>query len=140
MEQPLHVLLVDDDADDREIFAWAIKCVHPSVAVDTAIDGLDALEKLETWGYRPDIIFLDLNMPSMNGFDFLARVRQMDTWSSLPIIVYSTSSNPQDMARSRVLGATDYIVKGNEVSIIKQDLLQAITKYHRSDPEHEYRK
>jgi len=140
MEQPLHVLLVDDDADDREIFTWTLNSIYPSAITDTAIDGEDALEKLEQWGYHPDIIFLDLNMPKMNGFDFLQHIRREDKWKELPIIVYSTSSNPRDMARSWEAGATDYIVKGTEMASVKRDLLQALEKYRPPLSEHEYRK
>jgi CheY-like chemotaxis protein len=140
MAEPFQVLLIDDDADDREIFSWAIRNICPAADTNTAIDGQDALEKLEEEDYRPDIIFLDLNMPRMNGFDFLTEIRQRDEWSGLPVIVYSTSSNPRDMARCRDIGATDYIVKGTEMAAVKQDLLQALEKYHPSHSQHDYRK
>ena len=140
MDQPLHVLLVDDDADDREIFTWTINTIYPSAITDTAIDGEDALGKLEQWGFCPDIIFLDLNMPRMNGFDFLEHIRHMDKWRELPVIVYSTSSNPRDIARSREAGATDYIVKGAEMATVKRDLVQALEKYRPPLSKHEYRK
>jgi CheY-like chemotaxis protein len=130
MAEPLHVLLIDDDADDREIFTWTVNNIYPSAVTDTAIDGQDAL----------DIIFVDLNMPRMNGFDFLRQIRQMDKWKELPVIVYSTSSNPKDMARSWEAGATDYIVKGTDMATVKRDILQALEKFHRPLPEHEYRK
>lgn len=139
MEQPLHVLLVDDDADDREIFTWTLNSIYPSAVIDTAIDGENALEKLKQWVYRPDIIFLDLNMPKMNGFDFLQHIRRVDKWRELPVIVYSTSSNPRDMARSWEAGATDYIVKGTEMATVKRDLLQALEKYRPPLSQHEYR-
>jgi len=140
MDQPLYVLLVDDDADDREIFTFTLNSIYPSAITETAIDGEDALGKLEQWGYLPDIIFLDLNMPRMNGFDFLRHIRHQDKWKELPVIVYSTSSNPRDMAKSWEAGATDYIVKGTEMASVKRDLLQALEKYRPPLPEHEYRK
>ena len=140
MDQPLHVLLVDDDADDREIFTWTINTIYPSAITDTAVDGEDALGKLEQWEYHPDIIFLDLNMPRMNGFDFLQHIRRRDKWRELPVIVYSTSSNPRDIARSRETGATDYIVKGTEMATVRRDLLQALERYRPPLSEHEYRK
>lgn len=140
MDQPLHVLLVDDDADDREIFTWTLNNIYPSAVIATATDGEDALERLEQWDYIPDIIFLDLNMPRMNGFDFLHHIRQMDKWRKLPVIVYSTSSNPRDMTRSWEAGATDYIVKGTEMATVKRDLLQVLEKYRPPLSTHEYRK
>lgn len=140
MAKPLQILLVDDDADDREIFSWAINNIYPSATTDTAIDGQDALEKLERQECFPDMIFLDLNMPRMNGFDFLRHIRKSDKWSELPVIVYSTSSNPKDMARSWEAGATDYIVKGTEMASVKRDILQALEKYQPPVSQHEYRK
>jgi CheY-like chemotaxis protein len=140
MDQPLHVLLVDDDADDREIFTWTLNNIYPSAVIATATDGEDALERLEQWDYIPDIIFLDLNMPRMNGFDFLQHIRRRDKWRELPVIVYSTSSNPRDIARSRETGATDYIVKGTEMATVRRDLLQALERYRPPLSEHEYRK
>jgi CheY-like chemotaxis protein len=130
MQLSLHVFLVDDDADDREIFASVMKSIYPSAVTSVAVDGLDALEKLEQWSHRPDVIFVDLNMPRMNGFDFLRHIREKDEWRRLPVIVYSTSSNPQDLARSRNAGATDYIVKGNDMVTITRDLSNALKKYH----------
>jgi CheY-like chemotaxis protein len=137
MDKPLHVLLVDDDADDREIFTWTLNSIYPSAITNMAIDGEDALGRLEKREFQPDIIFLDLNMPRMNGFDFLRHIRQMDKWKELPVIVYSTSSNPRDMAKSWEAGATDYIVKGTEMASVKQDLLQTLEKYSSPPTENE---
>jgi CheY-like chemotaxis protein len=137
MDQPLHVLLVDDDADDREIFTWTLNSIYPSAVTDMATDGEDALERLEQWEINPDIIFLDLNMPRMNGFDFLRHIRQMDRWRELPVIVYSTSSNPRDMAKSWEAGATDYIIKGTEMASVKRDLLQTLEKYRPPQSPHD---
>jgi len=135
---PLQILLIDDDSDDQEIFAWVIKGINPSFVVDNATDGIEALEKLKDEHYLPDLIFLDLNMPRMHGLDCLKHIREIDRLNGCPVIVYSTSSNPQDIAKCRMAGAHDYIVKGNEMSVIKQDLSQALKRYNpRLSPTHE---
>jgi CheY-like chemotaxis protein len=134
---PVQILLIDDDSDDQEIFTWVIKSIDPHSRVDSVSDGVEALEKLKDEHFHPDLIFLDLNMPRMHGLDCLKRIREIRRWDGCPVIVYSTSSNPQDIARCRAAGANDYIVKGNEVSVIKHELSQALKKYNPRLSTHE---
>ena len=105
------ILLVDDDTDDQYVFKEALHTVDPSVTVDTAMDGIEAVEKLSGIDSLPQLIFLDLNMPRMNGKGFLKEISSSDTLSKIPVIVYSTSSNPTDIAETKALGATDFITK-----------------------------
>lgn len=133
----LKILLIDDDSDDREIFTWVIKRIDPDLIVDSASDGVEALDKLKDEHYHPDLIFLDLNMPRMHGLDCLKHIREIRRLDGRPVIVYSTSSNPQDIAGCRAAGANDYIIKGNEVSVIKQELSQALKKYNPRLSTHE---
>src|SRR5689334_2386508 len=107
---PLQILLIDDDSDDQEIFTWVIKSIDPLLVVDSATDGVAALEKLKDEHYHPHLIFLDLNMPRMHGLDCLKHIREISRLNECPVIVYSTSSNPQDIAKCRIAGANDYIV------------------------------
>jgi len=55
--------LIDDDADDVDIFNWVLRSIDPSLMADHAVDGFEALARLKDAGYVPDLIFLDLNMP-----------------------------------------------------------------------------
>jgi CheY-like chemotaxis protein len=137
MDQPLRILLIDDDSDDREIFSLVMKSIYPFSVTDNAIDGFEALARLKKDGYSPDLIFLDLNMPRMHGLDCLRNIRQIERLTRHPVIVFSTSSNPHDISASRAAGATDYIVKGNEISTIKQHLTQVLKKYNPRSPTHE---
>lgn len=140
MDQPLQILLIDDDSDDREIFSWVMKSLHPSSEIDSASDGQEALDKLKDHQYNPDLIFLDLNMPRMHGLECLRHIRKMERLRQNPVIVYSTSSNPHDISESRMAGASEYIVKGNEISIIRHELTQVLNKYNPRQPTHEYGK
>lgn len=133
----LQILLIDDDSDDQEIFTWVIKSIDPQSVIDSASDGVEALEKLKDEHYQPDLIFLDLNMPRMHGLDCLKGIREIRRLDGCPVVVYSTSSNPQDIAKCRAAGANDYIVKANEVSVIKQELSQALRKYNPRLSTHE---
>lgn len=73
-----------------------------------------ALEKLA--GYRPDIIFLDLNMPLMNGRQFLQKVKQMKDFRSIPVVILTTSSDRESIVETRRLGATDFLTKPDKLS------------------------
>ncbi len=129
MASTVTILLVDDDADDREIFTWVMKGIDPTLVIDTASDGFEALDLLKQDANRFDLIFLDLNMPGMHGIEVLQRIRQMEGRRETPVIVYSTSSNPRDIEASRTAGASDYIVKGYELSLVRSELTQALKKY-----------
>lgn len=108
-----YILLVDDDADDQYVFKDALQNVDPTIVVDTAVDGIDALQKLFENKTSPQLIFLDLNMPRMNGKGFLKEIKSSQALQSIPVIVYSTSSNPADIEETKALGAKDFITKPN---------------------------
>jgi len=129
MALTLSVLLIDDDADDRDIFTWVVKGIDPTLMVQTASDGFEALDLLKQESNTFDLIFLDLNMPRMQGLEVLQRIRQMEGRRETPVIVYSTYSNPHDMETARTSGASDYIVKGYELSIVRNELTQVLKKH-----------
>ncbi len=71
------IFLIDDDEDDQLMFKEVIESINPTLHCETATNGKIALNKLKVGTALPHIIFLDLNMPVMNGFDFLAASRQL---------------------------------------------------------------
>jgi CheY-like chemotaxis protein len=80
-------LVVDDDCDDTELFAEAIASVDASVSCYNAADGKQALDKLTNKDIeRPDLIFLDINMPGMNGWQFLSGLKGNENLKSIPVI------------------------------------------------------
>ncbi|MBV9986655.1 MAG: response regulator [Chitinophagaceae bacterium] len=102
---------VDDDADDQEIFGLAIAELDGTATCRFANDGLEALEALQDESFTPSLIFIDLNMPRMNGNECLAELKKLERLSKVPIFIYSTSSDPKLIAASKALGADDFIVK-----------------------------
>lgn len=107
-----HVLLVDDDQDDRDFFREAILEILPTSEIREAEDGVHALELLKTLSQNlPDMIFLDLNMPRMDGKTFLERMKKVALYREIPVFVFSTSSNPTDQKDSLDLGADSYHTK-----------------------------
>lgn len=108
------VLLIDDDIDDRMIFGEVLKELAPDINYHEAINGEDALTKLSR-DFTPDLIFLDLNMPRINGKQFLAEIRQLDHLKHIPVIIYTTSSHDSDKRETRQLGASYFLTKPNSL-------------------------
>ena len=104
------VLYVDDDSDDRLLFIESLKSMNDQVLCVTARDGLEALDYLRK-NNLPDVVFLDINMPLMDGKKCLAEIRRNKKTSALPVIIFTTSNDPGERGECEVLGATDFIRK-----------------------------
>jgi CheY-like chemotaxis protein len=107
------LMLVDDNEADLELAQLAIAdSVHGAIL--TARGGSEALQmldRLETEGALPRVVLLDLKMPRMDGFDVLRAMRDDTRFRTLPVVVFSASQIPADIARSYSLGANGYAVK-----------------------------
>lgn len=121
-----NLFLIDDDPDDVEIFEYALKTIDPTVHLFTAIDGEDALQKLSI--VTPDLIFLDLNMPKVNGMQCLVELRKMKHLDSTPIIIYTTSGDSADKDKTLHLGATCFFTKPAEFDILRRSLKYIMLK------------
>jgi len=116
------ILQIDDDFDDCEFFQQALEEV--SSAVYMALhDPVEALQKLTSREIRPDLIFLDINMPLMNGIEFLTEIKKRDFIKNIPVILFSTG--PAPIIYPKTLGAKDYVTKPNNFNELK-NLLKAI--------------
>lgn len=130
MAQTTTCFLVDDDIDDQEIFALALQRVDTSIACIFANDGLDALKKLhQDETFIPHYIFIDLNMPRMNGRQCLIEIKKINRLDNVPVIIYSTSSEPADILETKALGATDYVAKPPSISMLTKTLTQIFRQY-----------
>ena len=86
-------MLIDDDEDDRDIFFQALMEVSQSIKFECFENGLDAFKKLNNSdAILPDLIFMDLNMPGMNGFECLKKIREIVPLKKTPVIIYSTAA------------------------------------------------
>lgn len=112
---PIEVLLVDDDEADVLLTTQMLKRGKLLLEVKVANDGEEALELLKELIERgeslPDLILLDINMPRLNGFDTLKRLRQEEALKGIPVVMLTTSDAPQDVKRVYELGANCYISK-----------------------------
>jgi CheY-like chemotaxis protein len=121
-------LVIDDDSDDRELFSEALASVDPAIVCDQATDGAEALRRLASQnGDKPDIVFLDINMPVMNGWQFLTRLKSEDQYKHIPVIVYTTSSNMKDKLIADNLGALCFITKPHAFGRLKNLLGIVVT-------------
>lgn len=109
-EKPM--LLVEDDAIDRMTVERALKEIRVTNRLDMVGNGEEALEFLRDSGReKPGIILLDLNMPRMNGIEFLKVVKADEELRRIPVIVLTTSKDEQDRVDSFNLGVAGYMVK-----------------------------
>jgi CheY-like chemotaxis protein len=134
------ILLADDDIDDTTIFCEALQLIDPTIICRCASDGQEAIDILAN-EESPDIIFLDINMPRMNGWECLERIRDMADCKHIPVLVYSTSTHPRDINAALDLGALCFFAKPNNFQELKSilevvtdnlnsDLLQAISHFN----------
>jgi CheY-like chemotaxis protein len=129
MENSQLILLVDDDTDDQDVFNLAINSIAKPIKVITAGNGEEAIDLLLNYPQKPTAIFLDLNMPRMNGCQFLRTIRDYSGLNDIPVFVYSTSSNSADIAETKRLGAKRFFTKPDnirEIATIVKDALEAV--------------
>lgn len=130
----LHILLADDDADDRMFFKDAMAEIKLKTIVSFVNDGLQLMNYLHQPDIRlPNVLFLDLNMPIKNGMECLKEIRSEKRLRELAIVIYSTSGTEQDIENALVHGANIYIKKPNDFSKLKGTLAQVINRnwqYH----------
>jgi len=124
----ISILLIDDDNDDCELFGEALQEVNPELQLKCISDGCEAIAFLETCTELPRLIFLDINMPRMDGWECLAALKGRPDFGGIPIFMYSTSSLPEDKEKALALGALDLINKPNDYNVLKQVIRQAIDR------------
>ena len=127
MNKEIVFFVVDDDADDRDIFTMALGCIRYKTKCITAKSGEEALELLKkNEEFIPDFIFLDINMPRVGGKECLVEIRKMEWLKNVPVYIYSTSLADKDKEETLSLGATDYFVKPYSVKILIDILTKII--------------
>src|SRR5579862_1013839 len=122
MVQNNRVLLIDDDQDDQLFLSEALNELFPNLECISINNGKSALEFIEKNPPPPRYIFLDLNMPYLNGFEFLEEFRKEKGNQNTSVYVYTTSSNKKDKEIAKSLGVTDYITKFADSGLLKDRL------------------
>lgn len=126
-ENKLHILLVDDDKDDCDIFKEALDELELSSALTILHNGIELLKFLssEEVSY-PDILFLDLNMPRKTGLECIKEMKSSKSLPSISTVIYSTSYNSNVVDELYDLGAHYYIQKPSSYKSLKKVIEQSI--------------
>lgn len=111
MNKMLKILLIEDDAIEVMKFIKVIETLGEDHQIVEAKNGEEALDILNSGKQLPDIIVLDLNMPKVNGIEFLASLKKDDLLKYIPTIVLTTSNNPKDILECYKIGIAGYILK-----------------------------
>ena len=127
MDQAQRIILIDDDPDDQLFFRDAVQVVQPDLLCELASNCQEAFDQLEL-PPPPDFIFMDLNMPVMNGFDCLVFLKNKSEYKHIPIIIFTTSKNQNDISRTQQLGARWYMTKPDDFKVLCSKLNKILNK------------
>lgn len=122
----LHIILTEDDDDDRMIFQEAFEAVKLKHTLQLFEDGTGLLEYLDNTEELPHIIFLDLNMPVKTGLECLREIRSNSRLRDVAIAIYSTSGNDSTIEETFIAGANIYIRKTKDFASLKKILADII--------------
>ncbi len=133
MENFKTLYLIDDDTDDLEFFCEAINSVDRSIICFKSADSEDALRSFQQHEVPlPDLIFLDLNMPLVDGRTFLAELKKINAYANIPVIIYSTSSHAKDVEDTMRLGAAGFLTKPYSQEVLVNQLQEILSEFsHR---------
>lgn len=133
MRKP-NILLIEDDELDTISVERSLKKLEIKYVLHTAYNGLEALQMLRDTENPlvPDVILLDINMPRMNGIEFLKIIRTDDTLKDLKVFIMTTSSESNDRVTAEALGISGYIIKPlNYTDNTKRpDSMDAFVQFH----------
>jgi DNA-binding response OmpR family regulator len=135
--RPRTVLVVEDNPDHALLLRIAVERTMPDVAVRVVGDGVEAISYLEGVGpYAdrgaspyPDLVMLDLVMPRLDGFGVLAWLRRRDVTAGPPVVVLTSSLNPEDEVRARSLGAADFLTKPSDLTRLSEQVRALVTRW-----------
>lgn len=131
--EKIKVIFTDDDQDDCNLFAEALERTEINHQLQVFNDGLQLLNHLKDSDDMPHILFLDLNMPFMNGLESLREIRKIEKYKNLTIAIYSTSASEKDQEETFVAGANIYIKKPNDFLVLNKvikEVLEVNWQFH----------
>lgn len=121
--------IVDDDIDDQELFMEAVNQVDKSIRCLSYSDSEEALELMKGKKVKlPDVIFLDLNMPKLNGKQCLAELKKHAELRHIPVVIYTTSSEKRDMEETARLGASYFLTKPDKFEELCRAIQLVVSK------------
>jgi CheY-like chemotaxis protein len=127
---PYRILIADDNHDHVLLTADAVASANVGpVETRVARDGREALAALLTGEWLPDLVLLDVQMPIVDGFEVLRRMRANERLRSIPVVLLTSSADDRDAARGRGLGSTAFVTKPLDGAALR-DLLSPVQSNH----------
>lgn len=118
----LTIFYTDDDLDDLDFFREIVESLGEQYQVVTQNSGNALLDALHNPPPHPYLIFLDINMPGLNGLDTLKNIRKSNDHKLMPIIMFSTSNDVDIREKARLYGATYYLPKSGDFLKLKKSI------------------
>ena len=122
------VLLIEDSPGDVLMVRQALAAVSLPIRVRVALDGEQAIQIMSGGDFQADVIILDLNLPKVSGFSILQRTRP-----TVPVVVFSSSSNALDRQRSLELGAREFVQKPSDLDEYRQVVSNIVRTWAMTD-------
>lgn len=104
-----NIILAEDDIDDQNIFQIALQEIDPSIQTQFVSNGKELLNLLQS--HKPDLLFLDLDMPYKNGLECLIEIRSNPVLEKIPVIVFSSTTKPSNIQTAYEMGAHLFFIK-----------------------------
>ena len=134
MQKPKPILLVEDDSVDAMTVKRAMRDLQVNHSVIHSVNGEEAMKYLTSPDTeKPFVILLDLNMPKMNGIEFLKVIKAHPELKTIPVIVLTTSKERQDVLDSFEIGASGYMVKPVDYSKFVEILSKIMIYWNSSE-------
>ena len=117
----IRILVVDDMSTERKKLSYLMKDLGYENIVE-ATDGLEGLKVLEQEGSKIGLVMSDLNMPNLNGLDFLKKIRTLDAVKDVPFMIFSTESEREIIIEAMISGCSGYLIKPVQPEDLKAKL------------------
>ncbi|WP_444997267.1 response regulator [Aliikangiella sp. IMCC44359] len=110
-----HLYLIEDDVDDQYLITSVLKKIKTEIVLSIFSCGVNMLNHIDKQPTQsknlPDLILLDLNMPSIDGIEVLKKIRKHPNTSNIPVVIFTTSNSPSDLLTALKQGANSFIIK-----------------------------
>ena len=130
----IRIFYADDDSEDCEIFADAIKAVVEQSEITCLSNGVELFQKLKNAIPLPQYLFIDLNMPVHSGVDCLKEIKDIPLYKNIMIVIVSTSASPEDVQSAFANGASYFISKPSSIAEYEILLSKVFNKKFNTQP------
>jgi CheY-like chemotaxis protein len=132
----LQILLIEDDKIEVMKFKRAMQKHSEKHQLISVNNGSEAIDMLRSHSPLPEVIFLDLNMPKMNGLEFLEVMKSDPELRFLPTVILTTSANPKDLKRAFEIGVSGYLIKPLTFEEYQDRIIKALSYWCENELVH----